>query len=64
MLRNTSSRVALLIWLTVQVVTIGYTNEPPLQPFYLLLGAAITVVGIGWVVAVGPTALRRGMSTT
>ena len=36
---------ALLIWLAVEIV---YTNDPPLQPFYLLIAAAITVVGLGW----------------
>lgn len=40
--------VALLIWVAVEIAIIGYSNEPPLQPFYLLLGAAITIVGLGW----------------
>jgi hypothetical protein len=40
--------VALLIWMTVEVVIVGYSNSPPLQPFYLLLGAVITAVGLGW----------------
>ena len=40
--------VALLIWMAVEVAIVGYTNSPPLQPFYLLLGAVITVVGLGW----------------
>lgn len=40
--------IALLIWLAVEIAIVGYTNDPPLQPFYLLLGAAITVVGLGW----------------
>lgn len=40
--------VALLIWLTVQIAIIGYSNEPPLQPIYLGLGALITLVGSGW----------------
>lgn len=39
---------ALLIWLAVQIAIVGYTNDPPLQLFYLALGAAITAVGIGW----------------
>lgn len=40
--------VALLIWLAVEIAVVGYTNNPPLQPFYLLIGAAITVIGLGW----------------
>lgn len=39
---------ALLIWLAVEIAIVGYTNDPPLQPFYLLLGAAITLVGSAW----------------
>lgn len=40
--------LALLIWLAVEIVIVGYTNNPPLQPFYLLFGTAITLVGLGW----------------
>jgi hypothetical protein len=40
--------VALLIWMAVEIAIIGYSNSPPLQPFYLLLGAVITCVGLGW----------------
>lgn len=40
--------VALLVWVAVQIAIIGYSNEPPLQPLYLLLGAALTAVGLGW----------------
>jgi uncharacterized protein YbjT (DUF2867 family) len=43
---------ALLIWLAVEIAIIGYSNDPPLQPFYLLLGAIITVVGLGWLAEV------------
>jgi hypothetical protein len=39
---------ALLIWLAVEIAIVGYTNDPPLQPFYLLFGAAIIVVATGW----------------
>lgn len=49
--------VALLIWLTVEIVIVGYTTDPPLQPFYLVLGAAITVVGLAWL-AEGGSSLR------
>jgi len=41
--------VALLIWLVVEIVLIGYSSDPPLQALYLGLGAAITLVGVGWV---------------
>jgi hypothetical protein len=40
--------VALLIWMAVQIGIVGYSNSPPLQPFYLLLGVVITGVGLGW----------------
>ena len=40
--------VVLLIWIAVEIAIIGYSNDPPLQPIYLLLGAVITVVGLGW----------------
>jgi hypothetical protein len=33
-------------------------NNPPLQPFYVLLGAVITGVGLGWRVTLGRSALR------
>ena len=45
--------VALLIWVAVEIAIIGYSNEPPLQPFYLVLGIAITVVALGWLAEVG-----------
>jgi deazaflavin-dependent oxidoreductase (nitroreductase family) len=40
--------VALLIWLAVEIAIVGYSDKPPLQPFYLLLGATITIVGLVW----------------
>jgi hypothetical protein len=49
--------VALLIWMAVEIAIIGYSDSPPLQPFYVLLGAAITGVGLRWV-TLGPEALR------
>ena len=39
---------ALLSWLGVQIAIIGYSNTPPLQPFYLLLGGAITIIALRW----------------
>ena len=41
--------VALLVWLAVEIAIVGFSMTPPLQPFYLLLGAVITAVGIAWV---------------
>jgi hypothetical protein len=53
--------IALLVWLAVEIAIVGYTNEPPLQPFYLVLGALITAVGLGWTVQAGPVVLRHGI---
>jgi hypothetical protein len=39
---------ALLIWVAVEIAIIGYSNEPPLQAIYLVLGVAITIVSLGW----------------
>src|SRR6476661_7676551 len=36
----------LLIWVAVEVAIIGYSNEPPLQAIYGMLGVAITLVAI------------------
>jgi hypothetical protein len=43
----------LLIWVAVEIAIIGYSNEPPLQAIYLVMGAAITFVGLGWLAEVG-----------
>lgn len=40
---------ALLIWLIVEIAIVGYSNNPPLQTFYLGLGIVMTLVGVGWV---------------
>ncbi len=50
---------ALLTWLAVEIAIVGYTNDPPLQPFYLILGAAITLVGLTWLAEDRRTAPRR-----
>jgi len=50
--------VALLIWMVVEIAVVGYSNDPPLQPFYLLLGAAITGVGLGWLTTLRPPTPR------
>ncbi len=38
----------LLIWMAVEVAIVGYTNWPPLQPFYFLLGVVISGFGLAW----------------
>jgi hypothetical protein len=50
--------VALLIWMAVEIAIVGYSNDPPLQPFYVILGAVITGVGLGWRVTLAPEAPR------
>jgi hypothetical protein len=40
--------VALLVWLAVEIAIVGYTNDPPLQILYVLLGAAIAALGLAW----------------
>jgi hypothetical protein len=40
--------IILLIWLAVEIAIVGYSDNPPLQPVYLLLGATITIIGIIW----------------
>ena len=51
--------VALLIWVAVEITIIGFSNEPPLQAIYLVMGVAITVVALGWLAEVGGPALHR-----
>ena len=41
--------IALLAWLVVEIALVGYSSDPPLQALYLGLGAAITLVGVGWI---------------
>lgn len=51
--------VALLTWVAVEIAIIGYSNEPPLQAIYLVVGAAITVVALGWLAESGLPRQRR-----
>jgi hypothetical protein len=44
---------ALLIWLIVEIAIVGYSNDPPLQAWYLGLGVVISLVGVGWMRRVG-----------
>lgn len=41
--------VALIVWLVVEIAVVGYSSDPPLQALYLGLGAAMTLVGGGWI---------------
>jgi hypothetical protein len=50
---------ALLIWVAVEIAIIGYSNEPPLQAIYLVLGAAITAVALGWLGQIGLRTMDR-----
>jgi hypothetical protein len=50
---------ALLVWLAVQVATIGFVSDPPLQPVYLGLGVVITLLGITWLRETGIHFVRR-----
>src|ERR1700675_4502244 len=50
----------LLIWVAVEIAIIGYSNEPPLQAIYGILGAAILLVAIRWLMDAGLPAMHRG----
>jgi hypothetical protein len=50
--------VVLLIWVAVEIAIIGYSNEAPLQPFYLLLRAVITILGLTWMALVARSVQR------
>jgi hypothetical protein len=53
----------LLIWVAVEVAIIGYSNEPPLQAIYAILGVAILLVAIRWLLDVGLPQLHRNIAT-
>ena len=53
----------LLIWVAVEVAIIGYSNEPPLQAIYAILGVAILLVAIRWLLDVGLPQLHRDIAT-
>jgi hypothetical protein len=40
--------MALLIWIGVEIAIIGYSNEPPLQAIYIVMGVAIIVTALSW----------------
>jgi hypothetical protein len=43
----------LIIWVAVEMAIIGYSNEPPLQAIYGILGVAIVLVACRWLLGVG-----------
>jgi hypothetical protein len=45
--------VGLLVWVAVEVAIIGYSNEPPLQAIYGILGVVIVLVACRWLLGVG-----------
>jgi hypothetical protein len=49
---------ALITWIGVEVAIIGYSNEPPLQAIYMVLGVAILLGAIRWLWDVGLPSLR------
>jgi hypothetical protein len=53
----------LLTWVAVEVAIIGYSNEPPLQAIYMVLGVAILLVAIRWLLDVGLSQLHRNIAT-
>jgi hypothetical protein len=50
----------LLIWVAVEIAIIGYSNEPPLQATYGVLGVAILLVAIRWLLDTGLPTMHRG----
>jgi hypothetical protein len=50
--------ITLLIWMAVEIAIVGYSNNPPLQLCYALLGALIAGLGLGWRLTLGPDAPR------
>lgn len=54
--------VALLTWIVVEIAIVGYSDNPPLQPIYLVLGVVITLVGLAWVREAGASGPRRRAS--
>jgi hypothetical protein len=54
---------ALLTWVGVEVAIIGYSNEPPLQAIYGILGVAILLVAARWLLDVGLPTLHGSTAT-
>jgi hypothetical protein len=43
----------LLVWVAVEVAIIGYSNEPPLQAIYAILGVAMLLLAVRWLLDIG-----------
>jgi hypothetical protein len=53
----------LLIWVAVEIAIIGYSNEPPLQAIYGILGVAILLVAIRWLLDTGLPQSHQNVAT-
>jgi hypothetical protein len=53
----------LLVWVAVEVAIIGYSNEPPLQAMYGVLGVAILLVAVRWLIDAGLPRLQPNVAT-
>jgi hypothetical protein len=53
----------LLVWVAVEVAIIGYSNEPPLQAVYGVLGVAILLVAVRWLMDAGLPRLQPRIAT-
>ncbi len=51
--------IGMLIWIVVEIAVIGYSNEPPLQAVYLVLGGTITLAALRWLVVAGLPRMRH-----
>jgi hypothetical protein len=40
---------ALLIWLAAEIAIVGYSNHPPLQALYMVLGVVMLLVAVAWI---------------
>ena len=40
--------LTLVVWLGVEIAIVGYSNDPPLQAIYLVLGLVIVTLGTAW----------------
>jgi hypothetical protein len=54
---------ALVTWVGVEVAIIGYSDEPPLQAIYMVLGVAILLGAIRWMWDIEQPRLHGGTAT-
>jgi hypothetical protein len=48
---------ALVVWIAVEIAIVGYSNHPPLQLIYLVLGIVMTMVAAAWMATTRGTPL-------